>query len=147
MRLAWFAALALVAQAAAPEPGDWATFLGPDHTSVSRETGLLKSWPEKGPPLVWKLELGETYAAPAIVKGAMVLFHREAAEEVVERADPETGKKAWRFAYGTAYVDQFGYNGGPRSMPTIDGGKVYTLGAEGRLHCLDLETGKLVWSR
>jgi outer membrane protein assembly factor BamB len=136
------------AAAGGADPGfDWPTFLGPDHTGVSRETGLLQAWPEKGPPLVWKAELGETYAVPSVVRGWLVLFHRVGDEEVVEALDPATGRKKWRFAYGTRYVDQFGYNGGPRSAPTIDGGKAYTLGAEGKLHCLELETGKPLWSR
>src|SRR5688572_27505981 len=92
--------------------GDWATFLGPDHTGVSRETGLLKAWPEKGPPLLWKMELGETYAAPSVVRGAAVLFHRVGDEEVVECVDPAAGPRLWRHAYGTRYSDKFGYNNG-----------------------------------
>ena len=71
MRIAWIAAVALLgcsdggkasaapvripAASSLPEPGDWPTFLGPDHTGVSHETGLLKSWPEKGPPQVWRV--------------------------------------------------------------------------------------------
>ncbi len=130
------------------EPGaDWPTFLGPDHTGVSRETGLLKSWPAGGPPVLWKMTLGESYAAPSVVSGALVVFHREGNEEVVERLDPATGRRQWRFAYPTAYTDRYGYNNGPRSAPTIDSGRVYTLGAEGRLHCLDLATGKALWGR
>jgi outer membrane protein assembly factor BamB len=154
MRKAAFFLAALVAcgegraaQEQPPPPGDWATFLGPDHTGVSRETGLLQAWPAGGPPVLWRLDLGETYSTPAVVKGALVVFHRVGDEEVVERLDPETGVKKWRFAYPTAYSDKFGYNGGPRSAPTIDAGRVITLGAEGKLHALDLETGKPVWSR
>lgn len=129
------------------EGHDWATFLGPEHTGVSRETGLLKSWPEKGPPLRWQAELGETYAVPSVAKDALIVFHRVRDEEVVERWDATTGRKAWRFSYATSYEDRFGYNNGPRGAPTIDGDRVYTLGAEGQLHCLELETGKLVWGR
>lgn len=144
-------ALAGFLLAAAPqdasEPGDWPAFLGPDRNGISRETGLLQAWPSEGPPVLWKRELGETYAVPSVVRGALVVFHREGNEEVVERLDPATGARSWRFAYPTAYVDRFGYNGGPRAAPTIDGGRVYVLGAEARLHCLDLETGKVVWKR
>lgn len=127
--------------------GDWPTFLGPEHTGVSRETGLLKTWPKNGPPVVWKAELGETYAAPSISGGALVVFHRLGDEEIVERLDPTTGAKKWRFAYRTGYGDRFGYNNGPRAAPTIDGDRVYTLGAEGKLHGLDLETGRPAWAR
>jgi outer membrane protein assembly factor BamB len=132
--------------------GDWPTFLGPEHTGVSRETGLLKRWPTDGPPALWKAELGETYAAPSVVKGAMIIFHRVnkedgTAEEVIERIDPVTAKRSWRFAYPTEYRDRLGYNNGPRASATIDEGRVYTLGAESRLQCLDLETGKPIWAR
>src|SRR5262249_26076456 len=53
----------------------------------------------------------------------------------------------WKFAYPTRYNDDFGKGDGPRSTPLVAGGRVYTLGAEGTLHCLELETGKKVWER
>jgi outer membrane protein assembly factor BamB len=147
MRMQLLSLALAVLLAARGGEGDWPTFLGPEHTGVSRETGLLKSWPEKGPPVVWKRVVGETYAAPSVAEGALILFHRVGGEEIVERVDPETGQTAWKVTSGTAYVDQFGYNGGPRSAPTIDGGSVYTLGAEGRLQSIELATGKVLWSR
>jgi outer membrane protein assembly factor BamB len=145
----WLIPLALVAAAAHAQaaPGDWPTFLGPDHNGISRETGLLKQWPGGGPPVVWREDLGETYSAPSIARGTLVLFHRVGDEEVVEAADPATGKRRWRHAAPTAYSDRYNYCGGPRAAPTIDGERVYTLGAEGRLTCLELATGKLVWTR
>src|SRR5205085_1673176 len=59
----------------------------------------------------------------------------------------ETGKRYWRFAYPTSYRDMFGWSGGPRCQPISDGQYVYTFGAEGKLHCLKLTTGQLVWKR
>ncbi len=38
------------------------------------------------------------------------------------------------------------YASGPRATPTVADGKVYTLGAEGNLVCLDATNGKLLWS-
>lgn len=125
---------------------DWPHFLGPTHDGVSAETGLLKEWPEQGPPIAWEMATGETYAAPSIVRGRLILFHRVGDEEVVESLDAKTGKRdAWRFAYATQYVDKYGYNAGPRAAPAIHDGRVYTFGAEGELHCLDFETGKKLW--
>ncbi|MDH3584003.1 MAG: PQQ-like beta-propeller repeat protein, partial [Phycisphaerae bacterium] len=60
--------------------------------------------------------------------------------------DAASGKTKWRFAYRTNYVDDFGFDNGPRAVPTISGGRVYTHGASGMLHCLDLATGKQLWS-
>src|SRR5205814_2823948 len=45
------------------------------------------------------------------------------------------------------YEDRYGYNNGPRASPIIAGGKVYTYGAQGRLNCLELATGRLIWTR
>src|SRR5262249_60420769 len=60
--------------------------------------------------------------------------------------DVMTAASFWRFDYATHYRDDFGFDEGPRATPTIAGGRVYTFGAEGMLHCLDFATGKKVWS-
>lgn len=126
---------------------DWASFLGPRHNGVSGETKLLKAFPKEGPKVVWEVTKGDGYAAPAVVGERLVLFHRVGDEEVVECMHAERGERFWRFAYPTTYVDRYGYNNGPRCAPVIDGDRVYTHGVDGKLHCLDLLTGQLVWRR
>lgn len=126
---------------------DWPNFLGPRFNGTSGETGLLKSWPQQGPPVLWSRQLGDSYSAPAASGDSLILFHRIGTEEVVERVDARTGAEVWKQSYPTAYADQFGYNNGPRSSPTIDANRVYTFGAEGKLTCLDLETGNVLWQR
>lgn len=127
---------------------DWPHFLGPSRNGISPETGLLKSWSEEGPPVVWERDIGEGYGAPVVARGRLVNFHRIGDEEVIECVDARDGTKTlWKHAYPTRYVDQYGYNGGPRSSPTIDGNRVYTYGAEGVLTCLDFETGERRWQR
>jgi outer membrane protein assembly factor BamB len=124
---------------------DWPCFLGPSHNGISRETRLAKSFPPQGPRLVWAFEKGSGYSSPAVAQGRLVFFHRQGGEERVVCLDPETGQEFWRHGYPSAYEDRYGYNDGPRGSPVIDGGRVYTLGAEGRLHCLRLDTGKVIW--
>jgi hypothetical protein len=141
------AGVALLALLAPLSAADWPQFLGPTRNGVSPETGLVKSWPEKGPPVVWEREVGEGYSGPVVADGTLILIHRVADEEVVEALDATTGKPRWKFAYPTKYSDQLGKGDGPRSTPAIAGGKVYTLGAEGMLHCLDLKGGKKVWEK
>ena len=123
---------------------DWPSFLGPTHNAVSSETQLSRTLP---PALVWELEKGAGYTSPAIVGDHLLFFHRVDDHEVVECRHPETGELRWEFRYDTAYRDRYGYNNGPRSSPVIDGERVYTMGAEGRLHCLELSTGDGIWSR
>ena len=126
---------------------DWASFLGPTHNGVSTETRLLKDWPEAGPPLVWELAKGTGYTSPAVRNSRLVYFHRQGREEIVDCLHPETGQGYWTFRYPTRYSDRYGYNDGPRCSPVIDGNRVYTYGAEGKLHCLNLETGAIQWKR
>ncbi len=127
---------------------DWPNFLGQRRDGTSGETGLLTDWPDEGPPVLWEREVGEGYGAPVRANGRLVFFHRVDDDEVVECVDALDGADVlWKHAYPTDYVDQYGYNGGPRSSPTIEGGKVYTYGAEGVLTCVDFETGDRAWQR
>ena len=121
---------------------DWATFLGPSHNAVSTETRLSRMLP---PALVWEFGKGTGYASPAISGDSLVFLHRRANEEIVECLHPQTGSNRWQFKYPTVFEDRYGYNNGPRSSPVIDEQRVYTTGAEGKLHCLDLASGKLMW--
>jgi outer membrane protein assembly factor BamB len=123
---------------------DWRAFLGPSHNAVSTETKLSRTLP---PPLVWEYPRGTGYASPAVSGDRLVFVHRLADEEIVECLHPETAARHWQFRYATAFEDRYGYNNGPRASPVIAGNRVYTMGAEGPLHCLDLESGKVVWKR
>jgi len=123
---------------------DWPSFLGPSHNAVSTETKLSRKLP---PPLVWEFSKGTGYSSPAVVGDRLLFAHRVGNEEIVECLHPETGARRWRFQYPTVFEDRYGYNNGPRSSPVIDGERVYMFGAEGKLHCLELASGKVIWKR
>ncbi|HZT82920.1 MAG TPA: PQQ-binding-like beta-propeller repeat protein [Gemmataceae bacterium] len=139
--------LAWLAVTVAAPAADWPQFLGPTRNGVSTETGLLQTWGKDGPPKLWERKVGAGFAGPVVSGGRLILFHRVGDEEVVEGLDAASGKPRWKFAYPTAYEDSFGFDPGPRSTPLIAGNHVYTLGAEGKLHCLTLDEGKKVWAR
>jgi outer membrane protein assembly factor BamB len=138
------AALGLLAAAA-----DWPQLLGPERNGVSAETGLLRAWPPKGPPVLWEKAVGPGLSGPVVAGPRLILFHRRGDREIVECFDAATGAERWQFGYPTAYTNDLGtpHDEGPRSTPLIADGRVWTLGAEGRLHCLDLESGKKLWDR
>jgi outer membrane protein assembly factor BamB len=124
--------------------GEWPALLGPSHNAVSAETGLSRKLP---PSLVWEYAKGTGYASPSIGGSRLVFIHRLANQEIVECLDPETGSSRWQFRYATEFEDRYGYNNGPRASPVIDGDRVFTVGAEGKLHCLALGAGTVIWKR
>jgi outer membrane protein assembly factor BamB len=126
---------------------DWPEFLGPTRNGISPETGLLEKWPDQGPPIRWSLPIGTGYSAPSIRGNRLVVHHRIGDEEIIDCLDARTGARIWRHAYPSRFVDPFGYNNGPRSSPLLTEDHSYTFGAEGKLVCVDLRTGTLVWSR
>jgi outer membrane protein assembly factor BamB len=127
--------------------GDWPGFLGPTADGKSPETGLIESWPDAGPPVLWEKEIGTGYSAPSILGNRLVLHHRQGNEEIVECLSADTVEPLWRHAYPSRFIDPFGYNNGPRGTPLLTTNRCYTFGAEGVLLCLDLDTGERIWRR
>ncbi len=140
---------ALVAMLApVPVPAtDWPQFNGPFRDGRSPATGLLRTWPATGPAKLWERPLGSGYSGPVVAGNRLVIFHRLNDHEIVECLDARTGKLQWKHSAATGYVDDFGFDDGPRGTPCIAGGRAYCLGAEGALTCLDLETGRQIWAR
>jgi outer membrane protein assembly factor BamB len=125
---------------------DWPPFLGPERNGVYRGPALAEMWGPQGPKVVWRKNVGQGFSGPVVAQGRVILFHRVGNEEVVEALDPRTGMTQWRYAYATTYRDDFGFDEGPRAVPVVANGVVYTFGAQGQLHAIDLAKGTRVWS-
>lgn len=126
---------------------DWPRLFGPNGDSVVPPQPLKLDWPGGQPKRLWSMRLGEGYSSPVIVASRLLAFHRVGDEEVLDCFDANTQERLWRFSYPTTYVDQYGYNNGPRATPVVVDGMVYTLGAEGKLFCIRFDDGKEVWRR
>jgi len=124
---------------------DWPWFLGPRHDGTSAEADILLKWPESGPTVLWKQEVGTGYSAPSTLGKKVVLHHRVGDEEIVSCRSVNNGTELWEHRYDSRFSDPYGYNNGPRCSPVLSDGRCITLGAEGMLCCADLETGKLQW--
>ena len=140
------AVLALVAASAVGWGQDWPQFRGPGRDGVVPGQESLPEFPAGGPRLVWERAVGSGFSAPAVAGERLLLFHRQGGLEVVEALQGVDGERIWEFAYETTYKDDFGFENGPRATPVIANGRVFTFGAAGVLHCLDLETGAKRWS-
>lgn len=125
---------------------DWPQFLGPSRDGVYSGTELADSWPAAGPRRVWTKQVGQGFSGPVVAGDRVILFHRVENDEVIEALDARTGRTEWTYEYQTAYRDDFGFDEGPRAVPVVTDGRVYTFGAQGQLHAVDLETGAGIWS-
>jgi outer membrane protein assembly factor BamB len=125
---------------------DWPQILGPARNGVYSGPPITRTFPKGGPPLVWKREVGAGFAGPAVAAGRLILFHRVGAREIVDALDAATGKPIWTVEYPTAYRDDFGFDEGPRAIPVIAGGRIFTHGADGMLQALDFASGNKLWA-
>ncbi|HWB08886.1 MAG TPA: PQQ-binding-like beta-propeller repeat protein [Pirellulales bacterium] len=126
--------------------GDWPAWRGPRRDARSDETGLLSSWPEGGPKLLWKAEgLGEGYSTPSIAGNLIYLMGNKDGQEWVVAIDrTKEGQGVWAVPTGPIEHQGGGYPG-PRSTPTVDGNRVFALGLAGELLALDAKSGKVLW--
>ena len=124
---------------------DWNDFLGPERNGKSEEKIEVAPWRNTGPPVIWHKKIGTSYGAPTIADGRLFIFARHGDMARLTCMESDTGTELWRFEYPTDYEDMYGYNNGPRSCPVIDGERVYIFGVQGKLHCLNVSDGHLLW--
>lgn len=133
------------AEAAGQTAGDWPQWRGANRDGISKETGLLKQWPAEGPALAVKIiGAGRGYSSMAIAGGRLFTMGLRGDREHVAAFDIATGKEIWTTPHGAAFRNDRG--DGPRGTPTVDGDRLYALGGEGDLSCMEARTGKIVWT-
>ena len=128
---------------------EWPQWRGPQRDGVSRETGLLKSWPQEGPGLLWTATgLGYGWTTPTVAGGQIYGAGFKEGSEVVWAVDAGSGKLTWSAEFSRpTNPDPNGRGIGPRGSVTVDGSRLYVLGVNGDLACLNRADGKLIWSK
>lgn len=127
---------------ASPEPG-WPQWRGPRRDGISQEKGLLSSWPEGGPKLVWKVDhLGQGWSSPIVV-GKRIYITGDVGDELVVWALDLDGRPLWRSTNGQAWHGQYP---GARATCVYSEGRVYHMNAHGRVACLDGASGRELWA-
>jgi outer membrane protein assembly factor BamB len=127
---------------------DWPQWQGPDRDNVSKEIGLLKSWPKEGPKLLWTYpNAGAGFSGPAVVGDRLYILGDRDKTEYVLALDVKSGKEVWAAEVGpylsNGSTEKYGI--GPRSTPTVAGDAIYALGSQGTLVCVSTADGKPVW--
>ncbi len=145
---------------AAVHADDWPQWMGPGRDNVWRENGIITAFPQDGPKVLWRTPVAGGYSGPAVSDGRVFVTDYDTSDDVkvgnferkeftgIERVhclDEATGEVLWKHEYPVKYT--ISYPSGPRCTPTVDGDRVYTLGAEGHLICLNIPTGDVIWSK
>lgn len=126
-------------------PMDWPQWRGPERNGMSTDTNLLDGWPEGGPPLAWKVSgVGGGYSSVAVTGGRIFTMGDLEDGQYVFALNQSDGRQLWKARVGQTWEDQYL---GSRSTPTVDGDRVYAIGTEGDLVCLQAETGREVWRK
>ncbi|MBL7113782.1 MAG: PQQ-like beta-propeller repeat protein [Bacteroidales bacterium] len=132
----------------AQEKGEWPCFHGIDRTNKSKETGLLKKWPENGPEQLWMVSgLGKGYSSMSIAGGYLYTAGMIEKQTYVFAFDLN-GKQVWKKQNGTSWQTTMSHARaytGSRSTPTYNDGIVYHLSDLGRLAALNSQTGNEIW--
>jgi outer membrane protein assembly factor BamB len=127
--------------------GDWPQWRGPNRDAKAADFKAPKEWP-KELKQQWKVTVGDGVATPALVGDKLYVFSRESDNEIIRCLNADTGKELWAEKYPEKAVRPPAAKfSGPRSSPAVADGKVITLGAHGRLTCLDAASGKVIWKK
>ncbi|HIJ70010.1 MAG TPA: PQQ-binding-like beta-propeller repeat protein [Planctomycetes bacterium] len=123
-------------------PGNWAQWRGPYRDGKSTETGLLKSWLEGGPELLWSVDnLGEGFSTVSVANGLIYITGRKGKDGVLTAIDMK-GNIKWQKPYGPEWTKS---HSGARSTPAVDEDSIYIMTGTGTAACLDARTGDVKW--
>lgn len=124
---------------------DWPQYQGPNRNGMSPQKGIIKSWPQQGPQVLWTANIGIGFGGPVAKDGKVYLLDRD--DKVGDKMrciDLASGKELWSFAYDAPGSVSYP---GTRSVPALDGKYIYSVGPYGHLYCIDINTHKPVWNK
>src|SRR6185295_616400 len=133
---------------------DWTQFRGSNRDAAWNETGLLATFPAGGLKVRWRVPAGGGFSSPVIADGRVwlidALLQQPRAWERIRCIDEKTGDVLWSHIYEVTYEEGWfrpGMKDGPRATPAYRDGKLYAVGSDSDLHCLDARTGKVIWRK
>lgn len=128
-----------------PKASDCPAYRGPQRDGVVPNVTLSGDWKERPPKLLWRKRVGPGWSTMIIVDGRLVTQEQQGEDEVVVCSDASTGEEIWIHKDPIRFDEKLA-GPGPRGTPTFAKGRIYALGATGKLNCLKAETGELLWS-
>lgn len=126
------------------QSSNWNQYLGPGRDATIQSQEIITSWPDKGPPKLWSIPLGEGYGGAAIFDEEVFILDRQKGESDILRCiDLNSGEEKWSFSYEAKGEISFP---GSRAVPTVDHKHVWSIGPHGDFYCFDKKSGKPLWN-
>lgn len=123
---------------------NWTSFRGPDRSGICTTTSIRTDWETNPPELLWKQPIGGGYSQFVLSGNLAITIEQRGPEEAVVCYDARSGDERWVHSYECYFTESMGGDG-PRASQTIEGDVVYSLGANGRLTCIDINNGEVKW--
>lgn len=121
----------------------WPGFRGPDRAGQQKGQVFSADWKSQPPKEIWRIKLGPAWSSFAVADQFLVTQEQRGQYEAIVCYDAESGLEVWAREIKSRFFDELG-GLGPRATPAIADGRVYALGAEGWLVCLDAD-GEILW--
>jgi outer membrane protein assembly factor BamB len=128
------------------EAVDWPFYRGPNQDGTTSESNWQAKWPDQSPLILWRKQVGVGASGVVTQGDRAVTMGNADNRDVVVCLDAATGETRWAFDYASEYEERM-FEGGTASTPTINNDRVITLSYQGLVHCLSLDTGRLIWRR
>ena len=93
------ALLALVVAAPDAETDDWPHWRGPARNGVSTESDWIHTWPNGGPPIVWRAKVGTGFSSFSVAGGRLYVSGNEDNTDTIFCLDALKGRKVWSHSY------------------------------------------------
>ena len=125
---------------------DWPGFRGPRRDGRLTGVSIRTDWDAHPPKQLWKHRIGPGWSSFCAVGDRVFTQEQRGELEVVVCFAAGTGEELWVHTDPTRFNESMA-GAGPRATPTFADGKLYALGANGKLNCLDPSNGLVIWSR
>ena len=136
----------LVQREVAISESEWPGFRGPDRDGKQPGIVIAEDWQSQPPKELWRTAVGPGWSSFSVAGNRIFTQEQRGEDEVIVCYDAGTGDQVWTHQYPSRFWEVIA-GAGPRATPTLHQDRLFALGANGILHCLESASGTEIWKR